>query len=163
MRLLSSRDLDELAAVASRTLRRRANLNLHPQLEDPVQRMLNCFQPGTYVRPHHHDPERWELFVVLRGRVGILTFDASAAVTGQVVLAPDGTVTAEIPGGVDHAVVALEPDSIVVEVKPGPFRPLTDKDFAPWSPREGEPAAAELVEGWSRRLAALCEKGGKQG
>ncbi|MGV8042657.1 MAG: WbuC family cupin fold metalloprotein [Thermoanaerobaculaceae bacterium] len=159
MRAYSSGDLVDLAARAAAAPRRRANLNLHPELEDPIQRMFNCFQPGTYVRPHHHDPERWELFVVLRGRLGILTFDSSAAVKGQVVLAPGGTVAVEIPGGVDHAVVALEPDSVVVEIKPGPFRPLTDKDFAPWSPPEGDPAAPALVEAWSRLTATGEELG----
>lgn len=162
MRTCSSRDLVDLAARAAAAPRRRANLNIHSELEDPIQRMLNCFQPGTYVRPHRHERERWELFVVVSGRLGILTFDSSAAVTGRAVLAPGGTVAVEIPGGVDHAVVALEPDTVVLEVKPGPFRPLTDKDFAPWSPPEGDPGAASLVAAWSA-LTSGAEEGGQEG
>lgn len=160
MRAYASHDLEELSSRAAASPRRRANLNLHPRLDDPIQRMFNCFQPGTYVRPHRHDPERWELFVILRGRLGILTFDPSSAVTAHVVLAPGGTVAAEIPGGTYHTVVALEP-TVVMEVKPGPFRPLTDKDFAPWSPPEGDPAATSLVEAWSR-LAAPGEELGEE-
>lgn len=162
MRLIAAKDLDALAAAAAAAPRRRANLNLHPELADPVQRMFNCFQPGTYVRPHHHDPGRWELFVALRGRLGILTFEPSAAVSRRAVLAPRGTAAAEIPGGVDHTVVALEPDTLALEIKPGPFRPLTDKDFAPWSPREGDPAVAPLLAAWSAILAALGEEGDEQ-
>lgn len=161
MRTLSSHDLDELCSRAAAAARRRANLNLHPELSDPIQRMFNCFQPGTYVRPHHHDPQRWELFVILRGRLEVLTFEPGGEPAGRVVLEPAGTVAVEVPGGVDHAVVALEPDTVVLEVKPGPFRPLTDKDFAPWSPREGDPAAPSLVETWSR-LTATGEEGGQE-
>ena len=162
MRTYTWRHLADLASRAAAAPRRRANLNLHRQPEDGIQRMFNCFQPGTYVRPHRHEPQRWELFVVVRGRLGVLTFDTSAAVAAVAVLGPGGTVEVEIPGGADHTVVALEPDTVVLEVKPGPFRPLTDKDFAPWSPPEGDPDAASLVAAWSA-LTSAAEEGGQEG
>ena len=45
--------------------------------------------------------------------------------------------------------IALEPDTIVMEVKPGPFRP---NEFADWAPEENTPAAADLVS-WLQRAA----------
>ena len=62
-----------MAATAADSPRLRANHNIHPVLEDPVQRFFNAMQPGTYVRPHRHStPPRWELFVVLRGALALL-------------------------------------------------------------------------------------------
>jgi cupin fold WbuC family metalloprotein len=128
--------------------RRRANLNIHPRLDDPIQRMFNVLQPGSYVRPHCHEPERWELFVILRGRAGVLVFGLDAAVAATIVLDPKEVTAVEIPGGSWHTVLALAPDTVLFEVKPGPFRPLEDKDFAPWAPAEGSAAAADLLASW---------------
>jgi cupin fold WbuC family metalloprotein len=60
MKLLDNATLTELLATAADSPRRRANHNIHPVLEDPVQRFFNAMQPGTYVRPHRHSmPPRW--------------------------------------------------------------------------------------------------------
>ena len=52
---------------AQQSPRQRANCNLHPQLDDPIQRLAIAMEPGTYVRPHRH-PHTWELLYPLRGR-----------------------------------------------------------------------------------------------
>ena len=39
----------------------------------------------------------------------------------------------------------IEPDSIAFEIKPGPYDAKLDKEFAPWSPREDAPEAADFV------------------
>lgn len=150
MRTFAAPELADLVQRARSNPRKRANLNVHPELDDPIQRMFNCFQPGTYVRPHHHEASRWELFVLLSGRLGVLTFGNKGNVSGRVTLMPGGATAVEIPGGTTHAVVSLAPDTTVMEVKPGPFRPLSDKDFAPWSPAEGDPHASILLWEWER-------------
>ncbi|HPS78731.1 MAG TPA: WbuC family cupin fold metalloprotein [Thermoanaerobaculaceae bacterium] len=150
MRSFATAELADLVQRARANPRLRANLNVHSELEDRVQRMFNCFQPSTYVRPHQHEPARWELFVLLSGRLGVLTFGEKGQVTGRTVLSPGSGTAVEIPGGITHTVVSLAPDTTVFEVKPGPFRPLTDKDFGPWSPVEGDPHAAILLWEWER-------------
>jgi len=40
-----------------------------------------------------------------------------------------------------HSVAVLSPHAVCYEVKPGPYSQATDKDFAPWAPHEGDPAA----------------------
>lgn len=145
--------LDSLAREAAEAPRRRKNHNLHPQLSDPVQRLLNAVQPGSYVRPHRHAADRWEMFLALQGAFAVLTFDAAGHVTARYDLRAGGPVMAvEIPGGVIHAVVALAPDSVFFEAKPGPYAALSDKDFAAWAPAEGEASAAAL-EAWYRTAA----------
>jgi len=42
--------------------------------------------------------------------------------------------------------MSLAPASVVLEVKQGPYQPLTAVDLAPWSPAEGEPEVADMLE-----------------
>jgi hypothetical protein len=35
---------------------------------------------------------------------------------------------------------------VCYEVKPGPYSAASDKDFAPWAPREGDPTAKAYLE-----------------
>jgi cupin fold WbuC family metalloprotein len=50
----------DLVERAQRSPRGRLNFNLHPQLDDPIQRLLNAGGPGSYIRPHRHRPGIWE-------------------------------------------------------------------------------------------------------
>jgi cupin fold WbuC family metalloprotein len=151
--------LQTLAKAAS-SPRKRANLNVHPTLDDPVQRMLNVFQPGTYVRAHCHDPGRFELFLALSGKAAVLTFDDDGRALECAILEPDTTWAVELPGAVWHTVVSLAEDTALFEVKPGPYRPLDDKDYAPWAPREGTPEAQAMLEECHAIIAAPDGAGG---
>lgn len=147
VKVFPAESLDRLSAEASASPRRRKNLNVHPVLTDPIQRLFNGMEPGTYVRPHRHPrAEGWELMLAARGSFAILTFDIQGTVLERIhVSAREGSEAAEIPPYVWHAVVSLEPGTVMFEVKPGPYSPLEDKDFAPWAPLEGEPQAAHFV------------------
>lgn len=147
-RVFPQAELKATVAAAQRAQRQRSNYNLHPQLDDAIQRFFNCLEPPTYVRPHRHAPGKFELFVLLQGKAGVLVFDEHGLVTEKHLLAPDALVAVEIPGGVLHTVVALAPNTVLFEVKPGPYQPLTDKDFAPWAPQEGDPQSTSLLSQW---------------
>ncbi len=137
--------LQEKAAAAPR---RRANFNLHQTLEDPVQRFLNAIEPGSYVRPHRHrSPLRWELFTALTGLAAVLLFDDDGTVLERTEIAAGGPVHAvEIPAGAWHTIAALESGTVLFEFKQGPYVPVTEKDFAPWAPAEGEPGCRALEQ-----------------
>ena len=57
--------------------------------------------------------------------------------------------------GVYHTLVVLEPDTVIYEVKDGPYVASNDKAFAPWAPPEGSPEApaymARLLEAHNNR------------
>jgi cupin fold WbuC family metalloprotein len=138
--------LDDLAAKARTSPRRRMNHNLH-RLEDRVQRMLNALEPDTYVRVHRHsDPPKVEMFVILRGKTAVLIFDDEGAIEDCIILSPDGTCVVDIPPGYWHSLVALEEGTVVMEAKDGPYIASTDKDFAAWAPRENSREAAAWLE-----------------
>jgi cupin fold WbuC family metalloprotein len=69
-----------------------------------------------------------------------------------------GILGCDIRPGVWHTIFALVPDTVVFEVKPGPYSPANDKDFAPWAPAEYSPEAAAFLaetEGAFRRVLGL--------
>ncbi len=154
LKRLDAAALRETIERAASSPRRRANRNVHLTPEDPIQRMLNVLQPGTYVRAHRHGPDRFELFLALSGSAAVVTFGDDGSIAETAVLAPGATWAVEVPGGAWHTVVALAPDTALFEVKPGPYLPLAEDAFAPWSPREGTPEAVATLEAWRRDATA---------
>jgi len=154
LKRLDSPLFDELAARARSAARGRTNENLHAGPDDPVQRFLNAIEPGSYVCPHRHtQPPKWELFVALAGAALVLIFDEHGTVLGREQVAAAGPLRGlEIPPGVWHTIAALAPGTVLLELKPGPYQAISDKDFAPWAPREGAPAAA----GFARWMVTAC-------
>lgn len=151
MKLLTQDDIRALSAQAAALPRRRKNLNLHTDLADPVQRLCNAFEPGTYVRAHRHvAADRWELFIALRGSAVVLTFEDDGTVRERLIVSAAGPVIAvELPASTWHCLAADSAGTVLFEVKPGPYEALADKDFAPWAPVEGDSRCAAF-ERWYR-------------
>ncbi len=143
MKQITDATLDALAGEAQALPRQRANLNLHEQLEDPIQRLAIAMEPGTYVRPHRHR-HTWELLTPLRGRFLVLYFDEAGTVTARTVLGEDCRML-ENPAGQWHAVLSLDAGGVIFEVKHGPYQPLAAADMAPWSPPAESATASGLL------------------
>lgn len=152
-RVIGTAEIQSLTAAAAESPRRRKNLNIHPLLDDPVQRLFNAMEPDTYVRPHRHArPEGWEFMVAIRGAFSVLAFDERGRVVARAdIEAGTGVAAVEIPAYVWHAVVARAPGTVMFEVKPGPYHAVDDKDFACWAPPEGVAAASAFVA-WYQRV-----------
>lgn len=157
------------AAHAAENPRRREIHRFHADDADNLHRMLNALEPDSYVRPHRHlDPPKSEVFLIMRGRLGVVLFGDDGSVTedGLILLdAGRGVYGVDIRPGAWHAVVSLEPGTVVYEVKPGPYSPVTDKDFAPFAPPDGAPEAAAYLaalEDRLRRAHGLGERDGKK-
>jgi cupin fold WbuC family metalloprotein len=147
---------------AARSARRREIHIFHEGDADPLQRMLNALQPGSYVRPHRHlDPPKSESLIVLQGMLGYVSFSDDGLPEEESYLVLDtarDVYGCDIRPGVWHTIFALTPDTVVFEVKPGPYHAARDKDFALWAPQEYSPEAAvflaEIEDGF-RRLWGL--------
>jgi cupin fold WbuC family metalloprotein len=149
---------DAVAAQARRSPRLRRNHNLHAEPE-LVQRFLNVMQPGTYVRPHRHlrqsPGEGFECFIVLQGALGLLLLDERGEVTDQLRLDAAGPLRGvELQEGLFHTLVALSPDTVMFEIKQGPYQPARDKDFLATCPAEGTPEAAARELSWRGRFCS---------
>ena len=76
MKFHNCRDDIEALGPGGERPRRRTNLNLHEEPSDPINRFLNAGLLGTYVRPHRHRIDKWELLNVLQGRLDVVIFTA---------------------------------------------------------------------------------------
>lgn len=147
MKKIAQPDLNTLSQQAKSADRLRKNFNIHSAVSEPVQRLINAFEPGSYVRPHRHVlAEQWELFVIVRGEAVVLLFDDDGTVLVREKLnTDDASRIIEIPANTWHTIFATCPDTVLFECKPGPYMPLADKDFAAWAPAENTAQAAGFI------------------
>lgn len=126
----------EVASQAREAARLRINYNFHRTTDEPVNRLLNAMNRGSYLPVHRHlSPDRCESSIVLRGRVGLTIYDDSGRVVGRRVVGSDsGCCGFDIEAGVWHGLVVLEDDTVLFEVKQGPYAPITPDNLAPWTP-----------------------------
>jgi cupin fold WbuC family metalloprotein len=150
VQLITRSLFNEVRARAAASPRLRMNHNFHASMGDNPHRFLNVMLRGTYVRPHRHlDPPKAESWVLLEGAVALLTFDDAGAITGRYTLTAGGeTCGIDVAPGIWHTVCVLTEWAVVYEVKPGPWAPATDKEFAEWAPAEGDPRAPEFLARW---------------
>ena len=136
MKLIDKKLLDDTRDKALKSQRRRMNHNFHEALDDPINRLINAMEPDTYLRPHRHkNPDKIEIFLILRGQVALFLFDDQGTITYHCLLDPlAGMYGGEIPADVWHTLLVLESGTTVYEVKQGPFAPLSPENFASWSP-----------------------------
>ncbi|MEW5774841.1 MAG: WbuC family cupin fold metalloprotein [Thermodesulfobacteriota bacterium] len=133
---------------------------LHSSDDALLQRMLNAMQPGTYGRPHRHlAPPKDEGFVLLSGRAGVAVFEEDGALREENMVLLDraaGALAVDIRSGAWHTLVCLAPDTVLYEVKNGPYAAADDKDFAPWAPvpdtEEAKAFEADLAARFARRF-----------
>jgi cupin fold WbuC family metalloprotein len=154
MQIVDSARLAAVSAKARTSPRLRMNDNLHA-MEDPIHRLLNATEPGTYVQPHRHaSPAKTETLCVLAGRGAVILFDEGGAVTRTIVLSPTGPArVVEVPAAAFHTLVALAPGTVWFEVKAGPYAAPPREDLAAWAPEPGSPGAAAYLD----RLVRLCD------
>ena len=155
-------DLIATAVEASRlSPRRRIILPFHRRPDENLHRMLNAIQPGSYIRPHRHlFPPKPESIVLLRGSIHFVIFGDAGQVQSHFILsAGSANFGVDIQPGIYHTFFALEPDTVLFEVKPGPYDEKTDKDFAPWSPAEDDAEASTFLGGIMNEIGrASCRE-----
>ena len=149
--------LDELSLQARQSPRMRKNYNFHHSNEEPCHRLLNAVEPGSYIRPHRHlDTHKDETLMIIRGRMGLVTFDPIGNIEDKEIFEPTGQrMMVNIPHGTFHTWISLAEGSVFFEAKAGPFRELTEDEKAPWAPGEGDNG----VDAYLASLKALFEQG----
>lgn len=138
-----------VAAEARLSPRRRMNYNFHRSTDDAVNRLLNAMHRDSYLPVHRHlSPSRSESCVVLRGSVGVTIYDEEGGVVTRRRVSADGACRGfDIEAGVWHGLVVLEDDTVLFEVKRGPYAPITADNLAPWTPdAEDRQAVAEFIK-----------------
>ena len=146
MKVFSSQYFEDLVNEASQSHRLRAHANVHDSYADQCQKLFNAIQVDSYIRPHRHslDPKD-ECLVAIKGLFGFIMFTEQGLIESVILFGsekyseklsiPSGL---ELTSGVWHTVVSLAENSILFEVKKGPFESTLAKEFAPWAPKEGD-------------------------
>lgn len=145
---LSDSMIEKGLTASRQSKRKRMILPIHRKQEAEVQRLINFLQPGSYIRPHKHPmPHASESIVLIQGSIRFFTFDADGKVISDHILSskpiPD---VIDIEPGTWHSFLVLEPDTMIFECKKGPYDAETDKEFASWSPEEGDNKATQFME-----------------
>ena len=122
--------MDSLTEQAKTCSRQRMNLDLRDSDLDGSQRMLNAIEPGSALPIHRHRNSS-ETVVCLRGRlVEEFYDDLERTCTEAIELSPNGPIVAlNIPAGQWHTVRALESGTVILEMKNGAYKPLSDVDI----------------------------------
>lgn len=122
--------LNILTSKAKESPRLRMNYDLRDSGYDTSQRMLNAIEPGSVIPIHRHG-DTSETVVCLRGRVVEEYYEEHNHVcTEAIELSPRGPVVAlNIPAGQWHTLRALESGTVILEMKNGPYHPLTPQDI----------------------------------
>lgn len=146
--------IQEVLRQAKESPRKRINFNFHDGPTDPLQRMLNAMQPGTYLQPHKHEnPDKREVFMALTGRFVVVQFKDDGSISDHMILDPSvGEFAAEVKARTYHTIICLSPDSVIYELKDGPYDVADDKHFASWAPKEGEAGCLQYLAGLLKML-----------
>ena len=98
-------------------------------MDDKVQRLFNAMEPGTIIPIQRHR-DTAETIIVVRGQLKLTIYDDYKNILEGYVLNPSvGIYGYHIPKGVLHGVEVLVPNTVMFEVKEGPYTPLADEDF----------------------------------
>jgi len=134
--------------------RKRVMLPIQRSETAPVQRLLNIICPGSYVQPHcHPGPQSIELVHVLQGAIRVWIFDDSGNITDDRNLV-SGTPYSlvDLEPNIWHTFAALEPDTVILEIKKGPYDKEQDKVFAPWAPAESDLGSSDYLNSLLSRV-----------
>ena len=146
MKIFSSQYFEDLVNEASQSQRLRAHANIHRAYTDQCQKLFNAIKIDSYIRPHRHslDPKD-ECLVAIKGLFGFIMFTEKGLIESIILFGSEKyseelsiASGLELTSGVWHTVVSLADNSILFEVKKGPFEPTLAKEFAPWAPKEGD-------------------------
>jgi len=130
--------IEEKANHAKDNARLREIHNFHNSDEATLHRMLNALQPKSYIMPHRHleDPKE-ETIIVLEGSLGCMCFEDDGKIIQDSLCylsQKSDHIGIDLRAGVWHTIFALEPNTVVFEVKSGPYKKASDKEFASWAP-----------------------------
>ena len=127
---LDNKLFDEVLVQAKESPRRRMHMDLRTQAmsdeswTDMSQRILNVLMPDTVIPIHRHN-ESSETVIICRGKVREEFYDDNGQKIAEFVLEAGGECPGvQVPMGVYHTCVCLEPGSVIFEAKDRPYDPV---------------------------------------
>ncbi len=125
--IIDNNILDELTAQAKASPRLRMHYDLRNSPEDNSQRLLNAIEPDTVMATHRHN-DTSETVVCIRGHFEEYLYDGKGKLIETVDMMPGGVVL-NVPSGQWHNLKSLESGTILLSVKDGKSKPLSDDEI----------------------------------
>lgn len=126
--LINNELLDKLSARARNNERLRMNFNFHTSPESKSQRLLNAIEIGSVIPIHRHTHTA-ETYILLRGTMRVFFHNEGGEVIETFDLDPlKGNYGIDIPQGQWHSLEIISPDTVIFEVKDGPYMALSGND-----------------------------------
>jgi cupin fold WbuC family metalloprotein len=122
--------------------------------------MLNDIQSYSYIQPHRHlNPPKSEIILVIKGSITYITFSADGKIEEAIKLSNrSNKIGVDTEPDIYHTFFALEQDTVLFEIKTGPYKRTSDKDFANWAPRENSDECKEYLESLHKHTDNLFYK-----
>ena len=129
---------DQILDLAEASPRKRMHYDLRTQSDpdvssvewrDSSQRILNVLMPETVIPIHKH-PETSETVIICRGSVREEFYDSLGNKIAEFVLTAGGDCPGvQVPKGMYHTCVCLEPGSVIFEAKDRAYDPVLTEEF----------------------------------
>lgn len=131
MKFITNLEIQKLHSDAKKNSRLRMNYNIHESLDEDIHKLLNSLQPGTKMPIHRHlHPPKKETFVLLQGSLEILKYSDDQTIVERYIMSREnGNILCEIMPDEWHSFTVLEPNTLVLEIKKGPYLPCADIDL----------------------------------
>lgn len=143
LEVFNNSELNNLIHIAGGNQRKRIHLNIHKNFIEPSQKLFNAINHDSYIRPHKHLDNKKEFLIALSGLLTVLIFDDDGVVVESKDITPydshsenSSCFAVSIAPNTWHTVVSNKENSILLEIKDGPFDPNDAKVFSDWSPSE---------------------------
>ena len=120
---------NEILTKAEASPRRRMHYDLRTSLADASQRMLNVLMKDNVIPIHRHN-ETSETVIICRGKVREEFYDSKGEKIAEFILEAGGECPGvQVPKGVYHTCVCLEPGSVIFEANDRPDDPELTEEF----------------------------------
>lgn len=131
MKIIGTKIISDLHTQAEESPRLRMNYNIHESLEEDVHKLLNSLQPGTVMPIHRHlHPAKKETFVLLQGALEVRRYNDDKTIAEKYVMSQEsGNIICEIMPEEWHSFEVLESDTLILEIKKGPYLPFQEIDL----------------------------------
>lgn len=124
--------------------RGRAHHNFHDSYEAQCQILMNVISSDSYIRPHRHlMAKKKEYLFALEGSFALLEFNNKRDIINVRYFSTEKHSSRNssaygvcVEPSAWHTVISLLPTSTILEVKEGPFDPLSAKEFLLCTPEE---------------------------
>ena len=124
--------------------RARAHHNFHDSYKAQCQILMNVISSDSYIRPHRHlMAKKKEYLFALEGSFALLEFNDNRDISKVSYFSTEKHSSRNstaygvcVEPSAWHTVISLLPTSTILEVKEGPFDPLSAKEFLLGTPEE---------------------------